>query len=145
MAELKTKENDASVADFLSAVENEKRRSDALEIQKVFSRITGWPAKMWGTSIVGYGSYDYKYPTGRTGTWMITGFSPRKTALTLYIMPGFSKYDDLMLKLGKYKTGKSCLYINKLEDIDMAVLEELIVLSVKHMTDNYHKDNPVCE
>ncbi|UTW58580.1 DUF1801 domain-containing protein [Kordiimonas sp. SCSIO 12603] len=144
MAELKTKENDASVEAFLEAVEHKKRREDALVIKEVFDRITSWPAKMWGASIVGYGSYDYKYPTGRTGTWMITGFSPRKTSLTLYIMPGFGRYEELMSRLGKYKTGKSCLYVNKLEDVDMEVLEELIKASVQHMVDNYHKDNPVC-
>ncbi len=144
MAELKTKENDANVDDFLNSVEHEKRKTDALKVKEIFDRITGWQAKMWGNSIVGYGSYDYKYASGRSGTWMITGFSPRKTALTLYIMPGFKRYEGLMAKLGKYKTGKSCLYVNKLEDIDQAVLEELIKLSAKHMMDNYNKDNPVC-
>ena len=95
--------------------------------------ITGEKPVMWGPSVVGFGSYHYKYASGREGDWMITGFSPRKQALTLYIMPGFDRYDDLMVKLGKYKTGKSCLYINKLEDVDKNILHELIAHSVKYM------------
>lgn len=144
MAELKTKENNASVEEFLNSVDHKKRREDAFILKGLFDEITGWPAKMWGTSIVGYGSYDYKYPTGRTGTWMITGFSPRKTALTLYIMTGFKQHSDLMAKLGKYKTGKSCLYVNKLEDIDMEILSKIVKADVQYMLKNYHKDNPVC-
>lgn len=137
MAKLKTTETDASVDEFLAAVENDKRRVDALTVKTIMERLTGQPPKMWGSSIVGFGAYDYKYPTGNSGRWMMTGFSPRKTALTVYIMPGFSKYDDLMAKLGKHKTGKSCLYINKLEDVDQGVLEELITLSFEHMKASY--------
>ena len=92
---------------------------------------------MWGPSIVGYGEYHYKYDSGREGDFLITGFSPRKQALTVYIMPGFSQYDDLMTKLGKYKTGRSCLYINKLEDIDLKVLETLIKKSAAYMKKKY--------
>ena len=88
---------------------------------------------MWGPTIVGFGSYHYKYESGREGDWFKTGFSPRKTSLTLYIMPGFNRYDELMQKLGKHKTGQSCLYINKLEDVDMDVLRELVKLSYDYM------------
>lgn len=126
MAENKTKATKASVSAFLKSVEHPKRREDAQAIKKLMDKITGWTAKMWGPSIVGYGEYHYKYDSGREGDFLITGFSPRKQALTVYIMPGFSQYDDLMTKLGKYKTGRSCLYINKLEDIDLKVLETLI-------------------
>ena len=90
---------------------------------------------MWGTSIIGFGSYRYKYASGREGEWMLTGFSPRKQNLTLYIMPGFENYETLLANLGKYKTGKSCLYINKLEDVDLSVLEELVRQSVDHMVE----------
>ena len=90
---------------------------------------------MWGDSIVGFGSYHYKYKSGREGDWPMTGFSPRKRNLTLYIMPGFSEYDDLLTNLGKYKTGKSCLYINKIEDVDLDVLRELVQQSVEHMAE----------
>lgn len=137
MAENKTKETEASVDAFLAGVEHTKRREDALVVKDMMQRLTGYEPKMWGSSIVGFGSYDYVYDSGRSGTFMLTGFSPRKTALTLYIMPGFARAEALMSKLGKYKTGKSCLYINKLEDIDMSVLEELIVDSVAFMKEKY--------
>ena len=133
MAELKTKKHNASVAEFLNAVENEKRRADALEVQQMIQDITGEKPMMWGSSIVGYGSCRLKYESGRELDWMLTGFSPRKTALTVYIMSGFSRYDELLSKLGKFKTGKSCLYINKLEDVDKDVLKDLIRLSVEYM------------
>lgn len=100
-------------------------------------KVTGAPAKMWGASIVGFGSYTYRYETGRTGDWPLVGFSPRKQNLTLYIMAGFGEYEDLMAKLGKHKTGKSCLYINRLNDIDMKVLETLVKASVKFMKQKY--------
>ena len=131
MAELKTKKNKASVTAFLNSVEDEKRRKDSKRVLKMMKEITGKKPEMWGASIVGFGSYDYKYASGQEGNWFKVGFSPRKTALTLYIMTGFSRYASLMKKLGKYKTGKSCLYIKKLEDIDMDVLRELIEESVK--------------
>ena len=133
MAELKTKVNDASVEDFLNGVDNEKRRADSFKVLGLMQKITKEPPEMWGNSIVGFGRYTYKYASGREGKWMVTGFSPRKQALTLYIMAGFERYDELMEKLGKYKTGKSCLYIKKLEDVDMDVLENLIAASVKYM------------
>jgi len=96
-------------------------------------RVTRSRPKMWGGAIVGYGQHHYKYESGREGDWFLAGFSPRKQALTLYIMPGFSSYGPLMKKLGKYKTGKSCLYIKKLEDVNLEVLEELVSRSVEHM------------
>ena len=126
MAELKTRPNDASVAGFLATIDDPGRRADARKVAAMMRRATGKRAKMWGTSIVGYGSYHYKYASGREGDFILTGYSPRKTALTVYIMPGFSPFKSLMSKLGKYKTGKSCLYINKLGDVDMDVLEELL-------------------
>lgn len=133
MAELKTKQTDQSVDGFLNKVPEEKKREDSFAIKKLMEAVTGEPAKMWGDSIVGFGSYHYKYASGREGDWMLTGFSPRKQNLTLYIMPGFDRYEELMEKLGKYKTGKSCLYIKKLEDVNLDVLKELVDLSVKHM------------
>ena len=137
MAELKTWPNKSSVSAFIAAIDDSGKRSDAKKIAAMMRRATGKRAKMWGTSIVGYGSYHYKYASGREGDFMITGFSPRKTALTVYIMPGFSGFKSLMSKLGKYKTGKSCLYIKRLEDVDESVLEKLIVESVKEMRKKY--------
>jgi len=137
MAELKTKETEASVDDFLAGVENERRRRDALVVKEIMERITGWEPKMWGPSIVGFGSYHYKYDSGREGDYLVTGFSPRKQSLTVYIMPGFSKFGPLMKRLGKHKTSVSCLYINKLEDVDLGVLEELIQGGVDFMREKY--------
>lgn len=137
MTELKTQQNDASVNAFLDSIENEKRRADAKVVCDLMSRVTGWKAKMWGKTIVGFGAYEYRYESGRSGRWMMVGLSPRKTSLTIYIMPGFSGFDDLMDALGKYKTGKSCLYVNKLEDIDQSVLEQLVVQSIDVMKDRY--------
>ena len=138
MAENKTQKNDGNVEAFLNAVEHDKRRIDALALLKVFKELTQEEPKMWGTSIVGFGQYHYKYDSGREGDFFITGFSPRKTSLTLYIMNGFDRYDELMAQLGKHKTGKSCLYIKKLEDIDMEVLKMLIQESVKYMKNKYY-------
>lgn len=133
MAELKTKLNDADPKAFIESVKDEKRKADAYEVLEMMTRITGEKPKMWGPSIIGFGSYHYKYASGREGDWMLTGFSPRKTALTIYIMPGFERYEELMGKLGKYKTGKSCLYIKKLEDANREVLEELVKKSLEHI------------
>ncbi|WP_445475408.1 DUF1801 domain-containing protein [Methanococcoides methylutens] len=133
MAELKTKKNEESVEAFLDTVENEKKRTDSFAIMNLMQEVTGEEPAMWGDSIVGFGSYTYKYASGRTGDWMLTGFSPRKQNLTLYIMPGFEQYDDLLSRLGKYKLGKSCLYIKKLEDVDQDVLRELVKQSVEYM------------
>ncbi|MDX1406873.1 MAG: DUF1801 domain-containing protein [Saprospiraceae bacterium] len=131
MAEPKTTPTNASVTAFLDAVENEQRREDAWTVLKLMREVTGEEPQMWGPSIVGFGSYHYKYASGREGDWPVAGFSPRKTSLTLYIMSGFKRHDELMAKLGKHTTGKSCLYIKRLSDIDMTVLEELIRESIK--------------
>ena len=137
MAELKTQKNDGDVEDFLSSVENEKRREDCRAVIDLMREVTGEEPTMWGSSIVGFGSYHYKYESGREGDWFLTGVSPRKQNLTLYIMAGFSRYDELMDKLGKHKTGRSCLYINKLEDIDRGTLRELVELSAKRIAEIY--------
>ncbi len=134
MAEPKTRPDDASINEFLQGVENEQRRKDSFEVLDLMKRATGEEPVMWGGSIVGFGSYHYTYASGREGDWLAAGFSPRKQALTLYIMSGFSKHDELMSRLGKHTTGKSCLYIKKLTDIDMDVLEELVRLSVESVT-----------
>lgn len=139
MAELKTKKNKASVEEFLNAVEDPKKREDSFRVHKIMEEVTGEKAAMWGPSIVGYGTYHYVYDSGREGDWMAAGFSPRKNALTLYIMSGFTKFDGLMSKLGKFKTGKGCLYIKRLEDVDEAVLRELIAESVKFIQIKYDK------
>ena len=133
MAELKTQKNDGDVEVFLNNVAHDKRRADAFQVLELMKEVTGEAPKMWGDSIIGFGSYHYTYASGREGDWFLTGFSPRKQNLTLYIMAGFDEYDDLMARLGKFKTGKSCLYINKLEDIDQDVLKELVEKSAEHM------------
>lgn len=138
MSKNKTTQTDASVNAFLQIVEDEQRRQDSLTVCKMMQEITGVEPKMWGPSIVGFDTYHYKYESGREGDFMIVGFSPRKTALTLYIMPGFGRYAELMEKLGKYKTGKSCLYVKKLSDVDEKVLRELIAESVRYMREKYH-------
>jgi len=112
-------------------------RADARKVAAMMRRATGKRARMWGPSMVGYGSYHYRYESGREGDFMITGFSPRKQALTVYIMPGFSRFGKLMSKLGNYKTGKSCLYIKRLDDVDETVLEQLIRESVDYMRAHY--------
>ncbi len=137
MAELKTKENDADVNAFVESIENQQRKKDTIAVVKMMERVSGHPAKMWGSSIIGFDSYAYTYESGRSGEWMIAGVSPRKAALTVYIMPGFDPFPDLMEKLGKYKTGKSCLYLKKLEDVDLAVLEELAKQSIYLMRERY--------
>lgn len=139
MAEVKTKLNDASVDEFIDKVEDEAKREDCRTIARMMEKVTGEKPKMWGTSIVGFGSYHYKYASGREGDWPKTGFSPRKQNLTLYIMDGFDKYDDLLSKLGKHKTGKSCLYVKRLGDIDIKALEKLIRASVSHFDKKYGK------
>jgi hypothetical protein len=136
-ANLKTTQNDNDVRAFLSNVEDDQRRKDSLEVLQWMEEITGREAKMWGPSIVGFDEYHYKYDSGREGDFFKVGFSPRKTSLTLYIMPGFARYDELMQQLGKYKTGKSCLYIKKLEDVDADVLRQLIRESYEYMTQKY--------
>jgi hypothetical protein len=137
MAELKTKPTKQSVSAFLKAVDNEQRRKDGQELLKMMKDVTGKTPKLWGDSIVGFGTYHYKYKTGREGDWMVTGFSPRKQNLSVYIMPGFSKYQALLNKLGKYKTSVSCLYINKLDDVDRKVLKQIVARAYKDMQKIY--------
>lgn len=137
MAENKTKPTKASVAAFINSIEDKQKRRDVRKVAAMMRAATGSRARMWGANIVGFGEYHYKYASGREGNFMITGFSPRKQALTVYVIPGFKHFESLMGKLGKYKTGKSCLYIKKLPDVDEKILERLIVSSVKHMRKNY--------
>jgi Domain of unknown function (DU1801) len=137
MAENKTQPHDGSVEDFLNSVEDEQKRRDAFEVLALMKEVTGEAPKMWGPGIVGFGTYHYKYDSGREGDFLITGFSPRKAALTLYIMPGFRRYDEYMQKLGEFKTGKSCLYIKKLEHVDMDVLRKLVSESFGYMRQKY--------
>jgi hypothetical protein len=133
MAELKTKRNKGDVEAFLNSVADEKKRQDSFNILELMKKVTGKEPEMWGDSIIGFGNYHYKYASGREGDWFLTGFSPRVQNLTLYIMAGFDDYDQLLGKLGKHSTGKSCLYIKKIEDIDIDVLKELVKQSVEHM------------
>ncbi len=137
MAELKTRPTKASVSAFLAGIDDPQKRKDARKVAAMMRRATGARARMWGASIVGYGLYEYRYPTGNSGEWMLTGYSPRKQALTIYIMAGFEPFATLMKKLGKFKTGKSCLYIKRLSDVDEGVLEKLIADSVKTMRKRY--------
>ena len=130
MAENKTQKTGASVEDFIGSVENKRRREDGFTLLQVMKEITGEDAEMWGPSIIGFGDYHYKYKSGREGDFFLTGFSPRKQSLSLYIMAGFEEYDSLLSSLGKHRKGASCLYINKLADVDMDVLRELIEKSV---------------
>ena len=133
MAEIKTKPTKQSVSVFLRSVENGQRRKDSQELLIMMKAVTGKVPRMWWDSIVGFGTYHYKYQTGREGDWMVTGFSPRKQNLTVYIMPGFSKYQALLDKLGKYKKSVSCLYLNKLDDVDRKVLRQLVTRAYKDM------------
>ncbi len=132
-AELKTKQTQASVEDFINKIEDENMREDCRKVSGMMQKATGAEGKMWGASIVGFGTYNYKYASGREGEWMEIGFAPRKANLTLYIMSGFTKYDELLAKLGKHKTGKSCLYVKRLSDLDEKVLMELIANSIENV------------
>ena len=138
LAELKTKETGASVSAYLNAITDKQKRADCRTVAKMMRDATGSRAKMWGSSIVGYDSYDYKYASGHSGSWPICGFSSRAQNITLYIMPGFFAFNKLLGKLGKHKTGKSCLYIKELEDVDQEVLRKLIEESVKEMRRKYN-------
>ena len=137
MAEPKTRKTRKSVAKFLREIPDEQQREDAHRIARMMESITGAKPAMWGPSMVGFGEYHYVYASGREGDWFETGFSPRKRELTLYIMSGFAKHDTLMKKLGKYRTGKSCLYIKKLDDVDRGVLRRLIKGSVDYIRKTY--------
>jgi len=133
VSDLKTQRNDASVEAFLNSVENERKRANSFAILELMREATGEEPAMWGSSIVGFGSYHDRYASGREGDWFTVGFSPRVQNLTLYIMSGFEGYEALLEKLGKFRTGKACLYINELADVDVAVLRELVQRSVAHL------------
>ncbi len=141
MAELKTKPTDASVEDFIDSVESETKRDDCRELLKLIGKITGEKPKMWGDSIVGFGDYHYKYKTGREGDWFLSGFSPRKQSMTIYMMGGYEGSEDLLPKLGKHKTSVGCLYVNKLADIDLQILEKLVKNSIKLLKTRYKEHN----
>ena len=133
MAENKTVKTGASVDEFMTGVENKRRREDGLVLLEIMRDVSGLEPEMWGPSIIGFGSYHYRYESGREGDMPLIGFSPRKQSLSLYIMSGFDEYEELLGRLGKHKTGASCLYINKLADVDVGVLRELVSQSVEHM------------
>ena len=133
MAEPKTRPTQGSVTAFLAGIADPVRRRECRMIAKLMRRATGERARMWGESIVGFGRYHYKYASGREGDWFLTGFSPRKQNLTLYIMPGFAEYRPLLRRLGKHSIGKSCLYLKRLDDVDLQVLDELITRSVERL------------
>lgn len=138
MAEIKTKVTDASVEDFINNVPNERRRQDGFELLKIYQRVTGLQPKMWGPSIIGFGVYHYKSErSSQEGDWPLAGFSPRKQNLTLYVYP--NNFPELLKNLGKHTTSVSCLYINKLDDVDLKVLEKLIAASFKWSKETYAK------
>lgn len=143
MAELKTKMNDGSVVEFLERVTGGEKRRDCFTILDLMQEVTGYEPKMWGDSIVGFGSCHYRYDSGREGDMALTGFSPRKENLTIYIPPGFERYRDLLARLGKHKTAKSCLYLKRLADIDISILRELVKDSVLQMRTRYPQEEVV--
>lgn len=137
MAQLKTQPNNQNVETYLNSIEPQQRQEDCFTILKLMQEVTGETPQMWGSSIIGFGRYHYKYASGREGDWFVTGFASRSKNITLYIMADFDDYDELMRKLGKHTTGKSCLYIKKLEDVDQDVLRELVKQSVDYMAEMY--------
>lgn len=137
MYELKTKETDRSVIEFIENVDSPKKREDAYQLLDIFTETTGFEAKMWGPSIIGFGSYHYKYASGHEGDAPLVGFSPRKAKISLYFAPGDTKREELLKVFGKHTTGKACVYINKVADIDMEILKELINQSIKFLQELY--------
>lgn len=137
MAELKTKKNSGSVSTFLNSIENEEKRKDAKHLAKLLSKVTGHKPTMWGSSIVGYDSYTYTYPTGRSGEWPAIGFSPRKQNISIYIMPGYQDFGPLLKALGPHTTGKSCLYIKRLSDVDEKVLIKILTKGYTDLKKKY--------
>ena len=135
MAENKTAPNDTDPLDFIASLEDERRKAESLELIELFTERTGEQPVMWGGSIIGFGSYDYTYASGRTGSWMRVGFSPRKQQMTVYVMPGFERYDELLAALGPHSTGKSCLYLKRVDAVDKQVLGELVAESYEAMGD----------
>ena len=137
MAPLKTQKTAADVAEFIASVEHPTRRTDSETLLQMMSDLSDEPARMWGKNIVGFGSYTYKYASGRSGDWMRIAFSPRKSYMSLYIMSGAGREQELLDRLGKHKVGKSCLNINKLADVDLDVLKEIVVNSLAAMDEKY--------
>ena len=137
MYELKTKENDHSVIEFIESVESEKKREDAYRLLDLFTETSGYEAKMWGTSIIGFGSYHYKYDTGHEGDVPLVGFSPRKARFSIYLATGDTEREELLEKLGKHKAGKGCIYVNKLQDINSDILKQLINQSIDFLKKRY--------
>ncbi|WP_216827438.1 DUF1801 domain-containing protein [Alkalihalobacterium elongatum] len=137
MYELKTKENDSDVIEFIEKVENPQKREDAYKLLEIFSETTGYKAKMWGTSIIGFGSYHYKYASGHEGDAPLVGFSPRKAKISLYFATGYTERDHFLKDFGKHTSGKACVYINKVADINIDVLKQLIKKSVKFLQETY--------
>ena len=133
MTDPKTKKTVIDPCDFIQALDHPTRKADALVLYDLYKRITGYEPRMWGPTIIGFGRYSYTYDSGHSGESLAAGFSPRKASLSLYIVPGYQDYGDILSRLGKYKIGKSCLYVNKLADVDMAVLEELIRIGLKDL------------
>lgn len=137
MSENKTKPTEVSPAEFITSVEPDRRRNEGRILLDLFAKTTGWTPRMWGPSIIGYGEYHYKYDSGREGDFMATGFSPRKAKLSVYILPGYQDYGSILARLGKHSLGKSCLYLNKLGDIDLDVLAELITAGITDLAKKY--------
>lgn len=133
MSENKTARNDADPLEFIARLDNPQRQEESRELLNLFKQRTGEEPVMWGDSIVGFGSYDYQYESGRSGSWMRVGFSPRKQQMTVYIMPGFDRYEELLESLGPHSVGKSCLYLRRLDAIDREVLGELVAASYEAM------------
>lgn len=127
----------SEVERFLAAVEPPRRHAEAAQLDQFFRDVTGWTPRLWSGSILGYGSYDYTYASGRSGTYLATGFSPRKAKLSIYIMPGYADFDAILARLGKHTKGKSCLYLNKLEDADLAVLAELVRAGLRDLDQHW--------
>ncbi len=137
MAALKTQPTDASVEAFIASIAHEGKRRDSAVLEEMMTRVTGLQPVMWGENIVGYGAYEYKRASGWQGNWFKTGFSPRKQAISIYVMDGVESYSELLENIGKYRNGRSCLYINKLADVDLDILEKLIARSDNWMTEKY--------
>lgn len=141
MSDLKTKPNQGDVKAFIDTVEPEGKREDSQELLKLMAKITGLEPKMWGPSIIGYGNYHYKYKSGREGDWFLTGFSPRKQNMTVYLMGGFAESESLLEKLGKHKVSVGCLYFKKLADIDIEILKQLVTKSIDTLKERYKEFN----
>ena len=140
MAELKTRPQRQSVAEFIRGIEDPKIRRDCDKLRKLMARVTGKRAVIWGTAIVGFGKYQYRYNSGHSGEYFVTGFSPRKQNLTIYIMPGFNQYKKQLGKMGRHKLGKSCLYVKNLGQVDLRALEDMVADSVRRMSEMYETD-----